>query len=40
MPLRTEKTRYSLVKGERTVRFVFTAQLRDSWRQALDLYLY
>jgi hypothetical protein len=40
MPLFAASTRYSLVKGERIVRFVLTARLRDLPVQRLDfLYL-
>jgi hypothetical protein len=39
MPLFAARTRYSLVKGERIVRFVLTARLRDLQEQ-LASFLY
>jgi len=40
MPLGVESTRYSLVKGERIVRFVLTTWLRDFNLRESEVYLY
>jgi hypothetical protein len=39
MPLFAARTRYSLVKGERIVRFVLTAWLRDLFRRRLGVFI-
>jgi len=38
MPFIVKSTRYSLVKGERIVRFVHITRLRDFIREAFPIY--